>query len=183
MEKIYPGPSSRREFRYARHHANPGEPRAGLSGSVPPAVAFRVVFSRCALRNRLLFVFSSRIHESRDYLEGRATVFHSRFLSAWASAGAEAKLSVVLGHFVLPPACLQEGRGRGNGPSGFGSPGGPTAHQSPGRGAGTGTASVLDALTVIFRSVAEIRRRIGHFIWERAEDSLAGEVKATGVAV
>ncbi|NWR60816.1 TERB2 protein, partial [Bucorvus abyssinicus] len=73
-----------------------------------------------------------RIHESRDYLEGRATVFHSQFLSAWASAGVEAKLSVVLGHFVLPPACLQE----------------------------------------------EIRRKIGRFIWERAEDSLAEEVKA-----
>ncbi|XP_009865422.1 PREDICTED: uncharacterized protein C15orf43 homolog [Apaloderma vittatum] len=43
-----------------------------------------------------------RIHESLDYLEGRATVFHSRYLSAGA------KLSLVLGHFVLPPACLQE---------------------------------------------------------------------------
>ncbi|NWX50017.1 TERB2 protein, partial [Steatornis caripensis] len=49
-----------------------------------------------------------RIHESLDYVEGRATVFHSRYLSAWASAGAGAKPSVILGHFVLPPACLQE---------------------------------------------------------------------------
>ncbi|NXL59922.1 TERB2 protein, partial [Chordeiles acutipennis] len=49
-----------------------------------------------------------RIHESLDYLEGRATVFHSRYLSAWASADARAKTSVILGHFVLPPACLQE---------------------------------------------------------------------------
>ncbi|NXC69899.1 TERB2 protein, partial [Anhinga anhinga] len=53
-----------------------------------------------------------RIHKSFDYLEGRATVFHSRYLSAWASTGAGAKPSVVLGHFVLPPACLQEGRGQ-----------------------------------------------------------------------
>uniref|UniRef100_A0A8C8BRE4 Telomere repeat binding bouquet formation protein 2 n=1 Tax=Otus sunia TaxID=257818 RepID=A0A8C8BRE4_9STRI len=51
---------------------------------------------------------SSRIHESLDYLEGRATVFHSRYLSAWASTGAGVNPSVFLGHFVLPPACLQE---------------------------------------------------------------------------
>ncbi|NXN68963.1 TERB2 protein, partial [Himantopus himantopus] len=68
-----------------------------------------------------------RIHESLDYLEGRATIFHSRYLSAWASTGAAAKPPVVLGHFVLPPACLQE----------------------------------------------EIRRQIGSFIWEQADDSLA----------
>ncbi|NXG58884.1 TERB2 protein, partial [Hemiprocne comata] len=49
------------------------------------------------------------IHQSLDYLEGRATVFHSCYVSAWASSGARAKPSVVLGHFVLPPACLQEG--------------------------------------------------------------------------
>ncbi|XP_075570330.1 telomere repeats-binding bouquet formation protein 2 [Pelecanus crispus] len=68
-----------------------------------------------------------RIHESLDYLEGRATVFHSHYLSAWASTSAGAKPSVVLGHFILPPACLQE----------------------------------------------EIRRKIGSFIWEQADDSLA----------
>ncbi|XP_009703824.1 PREDICTED: uncharacterized protein C15orf43 homolog, partial [Cariama cristata] len=67
------------------------------------------------------------IHESLDYLEGRATVFHSCYLSAWASTGAGAKSSVVLGHFVLPPACLQE----------------------------------------------EIRRKIGSFIWEQMDDSVA----------
>ncbi|KAK2524616.1 hypothetical protein Q9233_009545, partial [Columba guinea] len=49
------------------------------------------------------------IHESLDYLEGRATVFHSRYLCAWASTGATP--SVALGHFVLPPAAVQEGRG------------------------------------------------------------------------
>ncbi|NXK10330.1 TERB2 protein, partial [Herpetotheres cachinnans] len=49
-----------------------------------------------------------RIYESLDYLEDRATVFHSRYLSAWANTSAGAKPSVVLGHFVLPPACLQE---------------------------------------------------------------------------
>uniref|UniRef100_A0A8C3CMR9 Telomere repeat binding bouquet formation protein 2 n=1 Tax=Cairina moschata TaxID=8855 RepID=A0A8C3CMR9_CAIMO len=52
-----------------------------------------------------------RIHESREYLDGRATVFHSCYLSAWANTSAEMKESVVLGHFVLPPACLQEGEG------------------------------------------------------------------------
>ncbi|NWW88134.1 TERB2 protein, partial [Rhynochetos jubatus] len=70
-----------------------------------------------------------RIHESLDYLEGRATVFHSRYLSAWASTGAGAKTSVILGHYVLPPACLQE----------------------------------------------EIRRKIGSFIWEQADDSPAAQ--------
>ncbi|NXT55141.1 TERB2 protein, partial [Pluvianellus socialis] len=50
------------------------------------------------------------IHESLDYLEGRATVFHSHYLSAWASTGAGTKPPVALGHFVLPPACLQEGQ-------------------------------------------------------------------------
>ncbi|KAM6303049.1 telomere repeats-binding bouquet formation protein 2 isoform 1-T1 [Podargus strigoides] len=49
-----------------------------------------------------------RIHESLDYLEGRATVFHSHYLSVWASTSAGAKHSVVLGHFILPPACLHE---------------------------------------------------------------------------
>ncbi|XP_054692744.1 telomere repeats-binding bouquet formation protein 2 [Grus americana] len=68
-----------------------------------------------------------RIHESLDYLEGRATVFHSRYLSVWGSTDVGAKPSVVLGHFVLPPACLQE----------------------------------------------EIRRKIGRFIWEQVDDSLA----------
>ncbi|XP_010282913.1 PREDICTED: uncharacterized protein C15orf43 homolog, partial [Phaethon lepturus] len=70
-----------------------------------------------------------RIHESCDYLEGRATVFHARYLSAWASTGTGAKPPVVLGHFVLPPACLQE----------------------------------------------EIRRKIGSFIWEQADDSLVDQ--------
>ncbi|XP_069722632.1 telomere repeats-binding bouquet formation protein 2 isoform X2 [Phaenicophaeus curvirostris] len=62
------------------------------------------------------FLFSSdaahpdtrRIHESQDYLEGRATVFHPQYLHAWASSGAAVKASVALGHFILPPTCLQE---------------------------------------------------------------------------
>ncbi|XP_066184733.1 telomere repeats-binding bouquet formation protein 2 [Sylvia atricapilla] len=64
------------------------------------------------------------IHESLSYLEGRATVFHSCYLSVCAGTDAEEKPSAVLGHFVLPPACLQE----------------------------------------------EIRRKIGRFIWEKADD-------------
>ncbi|XP_064312993.1 telomere repeats-binding bouquet formation protein 2 isoform X2 [Phalacrocorax carbo] len=67
------------------------------------------------------------IHQSLDYLEGRATVFHSYYLSVWASTSVGAKPSVGLGHFVLPPACLQE----------------------------------------------EIRRKIGSFIWEQVDESLA----------
>ncbi|XP_016156419.1 PREDICTED: telomere repeats-binding bouquet formation protein 2 isoform X1 [Ficedula albicollis] len=63
------------------------------------------------------------IHESLRYLEGRATVFHSRYLSVCADTGTTEKPSVLLGHFVLPPACLQE----------------------------------------------EIRRKIGWFIWEKAD--------------
>ncbi|NWH38918.1 TERB2 protein, partial [Chloropsis hardwickii] len=63
------------------------------------------------------------IHESLSYLEGRATVFHSCYLSVCARTGAGERPSVVLGHFVLPPACLQE----------------------------------------------EIRRKIGRFIWEKAD--------------
>ncbi|NXS73708.1 TERB2 protein, partial [Pandion haliaetus] len=72
-----------------------------------------------------------RIHKSFDYLESRATVFHSCYLSAWVNTDMEAKMSVVLGHFVLPPACLQE----------------------------------------------EIRRKIGSFIWEQMDDSLAEQPK------
>ncbi|NWW73475.1 TERB2 protein, partial [Climacteris rufus] len=54
------------------------------------------------------------IHESLSYMEGKATVFHSRYLSVWAGTDAEEKPSVVLGQFVLPPACLQEGDPRHN---------------------------------------------------------------------
>ncbi|XP_051484080.1 telomere repeats-binding bouquet formation protein 2 [Apus apus] len=89
------------------------------------------------------FLFSSdaahpdtrRIHQSLDYLEGRATVFHSQFLSAWARSGAGVKPSLVLGHFILPPACLQE--------------------------------------VILFLFMAEIRRKIGCFIWENMDQSLA----------
>uniref|UniRef100_A0A8C0U2W9 Telomere repeat binding bouquet formation protein 2 n=1 Tax=Cyanistes caeruleus TaxID=156563 RepID=A0A8C0U2W9_CYACU len=48
------------------------------------------------------------IHESLSYLEGRATVFHSCYLSVCADTCAGEKPSVVLGRFILPPACLQE---------------------------------------------------------------------------
>ncbi|XP_006883259.1 PREDICTED: uncharacterized protein C15orf43 homolog [Elephantulus edwardii] len=47
-----------------------------------------------------------RIYQSLDYIEDNATVFHASYLSAVANA--EIKNSVALGHFVLPPACLQE---------------------------------------------------------------------------
>ncbi|XP_076982750.1 telomere repeats-binding bouquet formation protein 2 [Tamandua tetradactyla] len=47
-----------------------------------------------------------RIFQSHDYIEDNATVFHAYYLSAVANA--EIKNSVALGHFVLPPACLQK---------------------------------------------------------------------------
>ncbi|XP_002717795.1 telomere repeats-binding bouquet formation protein 2 [Oryctolagus cuniculus] len=47
-----------------------------------------------------------RIYQSLDYIEDNATVFHACYLSAVASA--EIKSSVPLGHFMLPPACLQK---------------------------------------------------------------------------
>ncbi|XP_066199723.1 telomere repeats-binding bouquet formation protein 2 [Saccopteryx leptura] len=47
-----------------------------------------------------------RVYQSLDYIEDNATVFHAYYLSAVANA--EIKNSVALGHFILPPACLQE---------------------------------------------------------------------------
>ncbi|KAL4692513.1 hypothetical protein H8959_016323, partial [Pygathrix nigripes] len=47
-----------------------------------------------------------RIYQSLDYIEDNATVFHAYYLSAVANA--EIKTSVALGHFILPPACLQK---------------------------------------------------------------------------
>ncbi|XP_019359403.1 PREDICTED: telomere repeats-binding bouquet formation protein 2 [Gavialis gangeticus] len=49
---------------------------------------------------------TQRIHKSCDYIDGKATVFHSCYLSANTSS--EMKQTVLLGHFILPPACLQE---------------------------------------------------------------------------
>ena len=53
--------------------------------------------------------FSSdlRIFESKDYQQKKVTVFHSLFLCACEkrdSAG-----SVCIGHYVLPPVCVQDG--------------------------------------------------------------------------
>ncbi|TEA28766.1 telomere repeats-binding bouquet formation protein 2 [Orcinus orca] len=47
-----------------------------------------------------------RIYQSLDYIEDNATVFHACYLSAVANA--EIKNSVALGHFILPPECLQK---------------------------------------------------------------------------
>eukprot|EP00075_Anas_platyrhynchos_P033093 XP_027322346.1 telomere repeats-binding bouquet formation protein 2 isoform X3 [Anas platyrhynchos] len=127
----------------AHNGAWSGTPRVhwGVRGHVWGAVMCQGVGTRVAGGGLLTrwqdadYLFSSdaahpdtlRIHESREYLDGRATVFHSCYLSAWANTSEEMKESVVLGHFVLPPACLQE----------------------------------------------EIRRKIGGFIWEQMDDSLA----------
>ncbi|NWQ59617.1 TERB2 protein, partial [Neopipo cinnamomea] len=96
--------------------------RAWFSQSVSPGPRGLWVAGGGALTDWLdaEYLFSSdathpdtrRIHESLRYLEGRATVFHSRYLSVCDCAGAMEKPSVVLGHFVLPPACLQEGQGK-----------------------------------------------------------------------
>ncbi|XP_031472063.1 telomere repeats-binding bouquet formation protein 2 isoform X1 [Phasianus colchicus] len=48
------------------------------------------------------------IHESLEYLDGRATVFHPCYLSAWVNSSTAKQQPVALGHFVLPPTCLQE---------------------------------------------------------------------------
>uniref|UniRef100_A0A8C6Z7N8 Telomere repeat binding bouquet formation protein 2 n=1 Tax=Nothoprocta perdicaria TaxID=30464 RepID=A0A8C6Z7N8_NOTPE len=66
-----------------------------------------------ARREDAHFLFSSDAthpdtRRYQDYLDGRATVFHSCYLSAWANTSSEMKQSVALGHFILPPACLQE---------------------------------------------------------------------------
>ncbi|KAM4832164.1 telomere repeats-binding bouquet formation protein 2 [Urocitellus parryii] len=47
-----------------------------------------------------------KIYESLDYIEDNATIFHAYYLSAVANA--EIKNSVALGHFILPPSCLQK---------------------------------------------------------------------------
>jgi len=39
-------------------------------------------------------------------------VFHSCYLSAWVNSSTAKQQPVALGHFVLPPACLQEGEGQ-----------------------------------------------------------------------
>ncbi|XP_027597634.1 telomere repeats-binding bouquet formation protein 2 isoform X1 [Pipra filicauda] len=92
--------------------------RAWFSQSVSPGPRGLWVAGGGALTDWLdaEYLFSSdathpdtrSIHESLRYLEGRATVFHSCYLSACERAGAMEKPSVVLGHFILPPACLQE---------------------------------------------------------------------------
>ncbi|XP_027553852.1 telomere repeats-binding bouquet formation protein 2 isoform X1 [Neopelma chrysocephalum] len=92
--------------------------RAWFSQSVSPGPRGLWVTGGGALTDWLdaEYLFSSdathpdtrSIHESLRYLEGRATVFHSRYLSACERAGTTEKPSVVLGHFILPPACLQE---------------------------------------------------------------------------
>ncbi|XP_069077350.1 telomere repeats-binding bouquet formation protein 2 [Pleurodeles waltl] len=46
------------------------------------------------------------IYGSIEYAEDRATVFHSSYLSAVARS--EIRDMVALGHFILPPACLQK---------------------------------------------------------------------------
>ncbi|OCT87040.1 telomere repeats-binding bouquet formation protein 2 [Xenopus laevis] len=58
------------------------------------------------------FLFSSdashpdtqRIYKSKDYAESKATVFHASFLQV----NTQSKNKVPLGHFILPPFCLQE---------------------------------------------------------------------------
>uniref|UniRef100_A0A8C4HNU4 Telomere repeat binding bouquet formation protein 2 n=1 Tax=Dicentrarchus labrax TaxID=13489 RepID=A0A8C4HNU4_DICLA len=48
-----------------------------------------------------------RIFESRDYLWNNVVVFHSLFLSACEKR--QSVKSVCIGHYVLPPASVQDG--------------------------------------------------------------------------
>uniref|UniRef100_A0A8C9VAB9 Telomere repeat binding bouquet formation protein 2 n=1 Tax=Scleropages formosus TaxID=113540 RepID=A0A8C9VAB9_SCLFO len=47
-----------------------------------------------------------RIYESADYSEGKVSVFHSSYVSACGRGQNGA--SVAIGHYVLPPACVQQ---------------------------------------------------------------------------
>ncbi|XP_053175730.1 telomere repeats-binding bouquet formation protein 2 [Scomber japonicus] len=47
-----------------------------------------------------------RVFESKDYLWNKVTVFHSSFLSACEKR--QSKKSVCIGHYVLPPASVQD---------------------------------------------------------------------------
>lgn len=49
-----------------------------------------------------------RIFESKDYLWNKVTVFHSLFLSACQKRQSVKSLSI--GHYVLPPASIQDGK-------------------------------------------------------------------------
>ncbi|XP_058150085.1 telomere repeats-binding bouquet formation protein 2 [Dasypus novemcinctus] len=70
-------------------------------GTVSDSRAADFLFSCDALHPDTLRVF-----QSLDYIEDNATVFHAYYLSAVANA--EIKNSVALGHFILPPDCLQK---------------------------------------------------------------------------
>ncbi|KAJ8417640.1 hypothetical protein AAFF_G00224830 [Aldrovandia affinis] len=49
---------------------------------------------------------TKRIFESAEYAKDRATVFHSSVLSTFAKT--QSVDSVSIGHYVLPPACVQQ---------------------------------------------------------------------------
>ncbi|NWR80367.1 TERB2 protein, partial [Centropus unirufus] len=89
------------------HPPPPPVPAAAGGGVLAPPPHAEFLFSSDAAHPD-----TRRIHESQDYLEGRATVFHSQYLTAWVNSGTGNKASVALGHFILPPACLQEGPGK-----------------------------------------------------------------------
>ncbi|NXX97518.1 TERB2 protein, partial [Centropus bengalensis] len=89
------------------HPPPPPVPTAAGGGVLAPPPHAEFLFSSDAAHPD-----TRRIHESQDYLEGRATVFHSQYLTAWVNSGTGNKAPVALGHFILPPACLHEGRSR-----------------------------------------------------------------------
>ncbi|KAM4748964.1 telomere repeats-binding bouquet formation protein 2 [Rhinophrynus dorsalis] len=49
---------------------------------------------------------TQRIFHSLEYLENKATVFHASFLQV--NSNSKTKNVAYLGHFILPPVCLQE---------------------------------------------------------------------------
>ncbi|KAE8617432.1 hypothetical protein XENTR_v10009071 [Xenopus tropicalis] len=59
-----------------------------------------MVLQQCATG----YMQSLGIYKSKDYVESKATVFHTSFLQS----NAQSKNMASLGHFILPPFCLQE---------------------------------------------------------------------------
>nr|XP_033776426.1 telomere repeats-binding bouquet formation protein 2 isoform X2 [Geotrypetes seraphini] len=70
-------------------------------GVITSAPAANYLFSSNAS-----FPDTQRLYQSLDYVNDKATVFHSSYLSATAKS--KVRNAVALGHFILPPACLHK---------------------------------------------------------------------------
>lgn len=56
----------------------------------------------------MILVLFFRIFESKDYLWNKVVVFHSLFLSVCEKR--QSVKSVCIGHYVLPPVSVQDGK-------------------------------------------------------------------------